>query len=94
MRTEPETLEEFHTLWQRECEEWNSVRKSLTRGRDNGHGDRMPRVVTAERVTREWRRRIRARGEVSVLDSLFARRFITRALDKIKLEHVLGGSTR
>lgn len=90
MTTEPETLEQFHALWKQECEEWNAIRKNLTRGRDNGHGDRMPRIVTGERVTREQRRRMQARGERSVLESVFARRFITRALDKLEREHTSG----
>ena len=90
MKTPPETLEEFHALWRQECEEWNAIRKNLTRGRDNGHGDRMPRIVTADRVTREQRRRMQARGETSVLDSLFARRFLTLALDKFEREHASG----
>lgn len=83
MRGEPETLEAFHTLWKEECAEWEAIRKSLTRGRDNGHGDRMPRVASAERVTRRLRQRLEARGERSVLDSLFARRLITRTLNKM-----------
>lgn len=82
MTRAPETLEEFKALWTKECEEWQAIRKSLTRGRDNGHGDRMPRVVSADRVTREQHRRMRARGEISVLESLFARRFVTRQLGR------------
>lgn len=83
MRTEPETLEAFHALWKEECAEWEAIRKSLTRGRDNGHGDRMPRVVSAERVTRRLRQRLADRGEVPLLDSLFARRLVTRTLNKL-----------
>lgn len=79
----PETVEAFEALWKAECEEWQAIRKEITRGRDNGHGDRMPRITTAARVTEVQRRRMRARGEISVLDSVFARRLITRAVSPL-----------
>jgi hypothetical protein len=68
--SDPTTVEELKERWAKECAEWQAIRDEL-----------MYPGLTAFDVTAEQRRRMKARGEISVLDGMFARRFIHRAVD-------------
>lgn len=72
MKTAPETIEEFEALWTAECEEWIAIRdRWIEEGREPSAYD----------VTAEQRRRMHEREELPVMDSVFARRLLTRTLD-------------
>jgi hypothetical protein len=77
MKTAPETIEEFTALWAKECAEWQAIRdRWVEEGSDRG-GRREP---TASDVTAVQRRRMAERGELPVMDSIFGRRLVTRAV--------------
>lgn len=65
-----ETLEEFKERWGKEFEEWSAIRDEMM-AKAKG-------PVTAAEVSDEQRRRMKERGETSVLDGVFARRLINR----------------
>jgi hypothetical protein len=64
---EPTTLDDFWRLWAAECEEWMQIRADLlVRAEPDA-------IVSAHDVSQEQRRRMLARGEVSAIESAFAR---------------------
>jgi hypothetical protein len=69
---DPTTIEEFKQRWSAEYADWCAIRDEMIDSREAGEG------VTAFEVTSEQRRRMKERGEVSVLDGVFARRMINR----------------
>jgi hypothetical protein len=74
--SDPETIEEFQTRWAAEFAEWSAIRDVMAYEHERG----MREAPSAHDVTQEQRRRMIDRGEVSVLDGVFARRFINRGL--------------
>lgn len=73
MKQAPETIEEFQTLWAAECAEWQALRDELLAAGEE---------PSAHDVTEVQRGMMRARGELPVMDSIFARRLVTRAVDR------------
>lgn len=73
--SDPETIEEFTRRWAVEHTEWTLIRDEMIAGGAQ---------PSAYDVTAEQRRRMTERGEVSVLDGVFARRLINRKLAKVE----------
>jgi|SRR5271155_806363 len=66
--------ETFRQRWQLENHEWHLISQESVHAATNEEGDPM----SAAEVSEEQRRRMRTRGQTSVLDGLFARRLLNR----------------
>lgn len=65
---EPRNEAEFMARWAVECAEWDAIGRELLEQRAT--------VVVAFDISEEQRRRMAARGERSVIDTAFARKYV------------------